>query len=251
MGYRPGACVVLPSMPTLKVKRQTFSMSVEGNGVPAILQCPAIAEPLAAVLLLHGVSSRKERIADSIGRALAARHVASLAIDLPLHGARDAGFAGLSFQNPVGVIQQWRLAVREAHEGLGYLDAHDAIDNRRIGIAGYSLGAYLATSVAANNPLAKAVALAAGGDLPTQMPFASLVRSVMDPLRDIRKLDGRPLLMINGRFDRTILPDQARSLFDAAAEPKELRWYDGGHWPPQSAIDAVAVWLAEALGSAA
>ena len=53
--------------------------------------------------------------------------------------------------------------------------------------------------------------------------------------------------MINGRFDRTIRPEQARSLFEAASEPKELRWYDGGHWPPQSAIDSVADWLAAKL----
>ena len=247
VGHRPGACVVLTPMPTLKVKRQSFTIPVDGEPVPAILQCPVLDEPLAAVLLLHGFSSRKERMADSIGRALAARHVASLAIDLPLHGARDAGFEGVSFQNPVAVIQHWRLAVREAHAGLAYLDAHDAVDSQRIGMAGYSLGAYLATSVSADNPLVKAVALAAGGDLPPQMPFASVVRTVMDPRRDVRKLDGRPLLMINGRFDRTILPEQARSLFDAANEPKELRWYDGGHWPPQSAIDAVAVWLAATL----
>jgi fermentation-respiration switch protein FrsA (DUF1100 family) len=236
-------------MPTLTVKRRSFSIPVGGDSVPAILQLPSSDRPTPAVLLLHGFSSRKERMADSIGRALAARRVASLAIDLPLHGARDAGFEGLSFQNPVAVIQQWRLAVREGHAGLAYLDAHDAVDRQRIGIAGYSLGSYLATSVAADNTLARAIALAAGGDLPPQMPFAPLVRSMVDPLRDVQKLAGRPLLMINGRFDRTILPEQARALFEAAKEPKELRWYDGGHWPPQSAIDAVAAWLEETLAS--
>ena len=142
------------------------------------------------------------------------------------------------------MIQKWRRAIREAHAGMAFLEAHAAIDGGRLGIAGYSLGSYLATTVAADNALAKAIALAAGGDLPPQMPFASLVRSVVDPLRDVRKLAGRPLLMINGRFDRTILPGQAQSLFDAASEPKELRWYDGGHWPPQSAIDSVAEWFA-------
>ena len=46
---------------------------------------------------------------------------------------------------------------------------------------------------------------------------------------------------------------QARALFEAAGEPKELRWYEGGHWPPQSAVDQVADWLAAQLlsGSAA
>ena len=238
-------------MPTIRVKRKSFTIPAEGDSVPAILQIPASDDSLPGVLLLHGFSSRKERMADSIGRALAARRVASLAIDLPLHGARDAGFEGISFQNPVAVMQKWRLAVREAHAGLEYLAANAAVDRRRIGIAGYSLGSYLATTVAADNALAKVIALAAGGDLPTQMPFAALVRSVLDPIREVRKLAGRPLLMINGRFDRTIRPDQARALFDAANEPKELRWYDAGHWPPQSAIDSVAEWLAATLASTA
>ena len=249
LSRRPAVCVVLARMPTIKVKRQSFTFPVAGDSVPAIFQCPSSDEALPAVLLLHGFSSRKERMADSIGRALAARRVASLAIDLPLHGARNAGFEGISFQNPVAVIQKWRLAVREAHAGLAYLEAHDAIDGGRIGIAGYSLGAYLATAVAADNTLAQAIALAAGGDLPPQTPFASLVRSVVDPRRAVRGFAGRPLLMINGRFDRTIQPEQAKSLFDASSEPKELRWYDGGHWPPQSAIDSVAEWLAASLDS--
>jgi fermentation-respiration switch protein FrsA (DUF1100 family) len=225
-------------------------MSVAGDSVPAILQCPSSDTPLPAVLLLHGFSSRKERMADSIGRALAARRVASLAIDLPLHGARNAGFEGISFQNPVAVIQKWRRAVSEAHEGLAYLETHDSIDATRIGLAGYSLGAYLATAVAADDKLPRAIALAAGGDLPSQMPFAPIVRTVADPRRDVRKLAGRPLLMMNGRSDQTIRPEQAKALFEAAAEPKELRWYDGGHWPPQSAIDAVADWLAATLEAA-
>jgi fermentation-respiration switch protein FrsA (DUF1100 family) len=231
-------------MSTIKVKRQTFTFPVDGDPVPAILQYPAEDHSVPAVLLLHGFSSRKERMADSIGRALAARRVASLAIDLPLHGARNAGFEGISFQNPIDVIQKWRRAVREAHAGLAYLADHIAIDPTEIGIAGYSLGAYLATMVAADDKLPKAIALAAGGDLPPQLPFGALVRAAVDPRSAIRKLDGRPLLMINGRFDQTIRPRDAESLFAAANEPKELRWYDGGHWPPQSAIDAVADWLA-------
>lgn len=246
---RPTVCVELARMPNIKVKRQSFSIPVAGDSVPAIFQCPSSEERVPGVLLLHGFSSRKERMADSIGRALAARRVASLAVDLPLHGARNAGFEGISFQNPVAVIQKWRRAVQEAHAGLAYLDEHDAIDGGRIGIAGYSLGAYLATVVAADNTLAQAVALAAGGDLPPQMPFAPLVRTVVDPRRAVRSLAGRPLLMVNGRFDQTIPPDLARSLFEAAGQPKELRWYEGGHWPPQSAINDVADWLAATLES--
>lgn len=186
-------------------------------------------------------------MADSVGRALLRRGVASLAIDLPLHGAREAGLERKWLGNPLTLVREWRLAIREAEGAVGYLAEHRAIDVRRIGLAGYSLGAYLAVIVAASNQLIRVVALAAGGDLPDMMPFASLVRAVADPKRAARNLSGRPLLMVNGRHDRTTRPAQARALFDAASEPKELRWYNGGHWPTQGAIDDAADWLATRL----
>jgi uncharacterized protein len=219
-----------------------------GEAVPAILQLPGAKGPTPGVLLLHGFSSRKERMADSIGRVLARSGIASLAIDLPLHGAREGGVEGLSLRNPLAVVQKWRAAVREANAGVQYLAEHPSMDARRIGVGGYSLGAYLATVVAEENPLVSAVALVAGGDLPAQTPFTALVRSIADPLRAVRGLNGRPLLMVNGRFDQTVRPEQANALFAAAHEPKELRWYDGGHWPPESAIHIVADWFADHLG---
>jgi fermentation-respiration switch protein FrsA (DUF1100 family) len=55
--------------------------------------------------------------------------------------------------------------------------------------------------------------------------------------------------MINGRFDRTVAADQAQRLFDIAAEPKELRWYAGGHWPPPNEVDAAVEWLKRSLSA--
>lgn len=228
--------------------RESVELDVDGSErVPGILQIPRSETPVAGVLLLHGFSSRKERMADSIGRALIAHDVASLAIDLPLHGTREGSIENLSLRNPMALVGKWKLAAREAHAAIHFLAEHQAVDPRRIGIGGYSLGAYLSVIVAGDDPLIGAVALTAGGDLPEDTPFASLVRAIADPRRAARRLAGRPLFMINGRYDRTIRPAQARTLFEAADEPKELHWYDGGHWPPQTAIDAVATWLAERL----
>ena len=58
-----------------------------------------------------------------------------------------------------------------------------------------------------------------------------------DPIRAVQKLDGRPLLMINGRHDRTVTPDQAERLYAAASQPKELRWFPTGHTLRVDAID--------------
>jgi dienelactone hydrolase len=186
-------------------------------------------------------------MSDVIGVALLRRGIASLAIDLPLHGERDGEVESLSYRNPFELVQRWRVAISDAQLALRFLAQHPAIDARRLALVGYSLGSFLGVIVAADEPLVRAVVLAAGGDLPTRLPFAAIIRTIADPLRSVRKLAGRPLLMINGRFDRTVAAEQAQRLFDIAAEPKELRWYGGGHWPPPVEIEAGAGWLSSQL----
>jgi pimeloyl-ACP methyl ester carboxylesterase len=186
-------------------------------------------------------------MSEVIGMSLLRRGIASLAIDLPLHGERDGEVESLSYRNPFELMQRWRLAIAETSLGLRFVAEHPAIDGERLALIGYSLGSFLGTIVAAQEPLVRAVVLAAGGDLPTRLPFAAIIRTVADPLRAVRMLAGRPLLMVNGRFDRTVAPDQAQRLFDIAAEPKELRWYSGGHWPPPNEVDAAVLWLETAL----
>jgi uncharacterized protein len=221
----------------------------DGEHVPALLLVPAADRPVPAALLLHGYSSRKERMSEVIGMALLRRGIASLAIDLPLHGERDGDVESLSYRNPFELVQRWRLAITEARLGVRFLSEHPAIDGSRLALVGYSLGSFLGVIVAAEEPLVRAVLLAAGGDLPTRLPFAAIIRTVADPLRAVRKLSGRPLLMINGRFDRTVAAEQAQRLFDVAGEPKELRWYGGGHWPPPNEIEAAAEWMGRALSA--
>ena len=222
-------------------------MLEDGERVPAILLRPAVTRAVPAVLLIHGYTSRKERMAETVGMTLLRHGVASLSVDLPLHGERESGLEGMSMKNPFELVQRWRMAVAESRLGLRFLTQQDGIDGERLGIVGYSLGSYLAVMVASQEPLARVICLAAGGDLPEQMPFGAIVRTVVDPVRAIRKLAGRPLLMINGRIDRTIRAAQAERLFEAARDPKVMRWYDGGHWPPAREIEFAASWMAGRL----
>jgi dienelactone hydrolase len=237
-------------MPRSTKLRETLELDFGGDElVPAILQRPMAAGRAPGVLLLHGFSSRKERMADRIGRRLAALGMVSLAIDLPLHGTRNGAneVEDMWRRHPLTLAQKWRLAVREAHAATRYLAGRPEVDATRIALVGYSLGAYIGIVAAADDPLVRMVALAAGGDLPADIPFGPIVRRITGPLRAVRALNGRPLLMVNGRGDRTVAPAQARALFDAAHEPKELRWYEGGHWPPESVLATIADWLADHL----
>jgi uncharacterized protein len=220
-----------------------------GNGpvVPAILLLPDASEAVPGAVLLHGYSSRKEDMAGPVGRALLAQGIASLAIDLPLHGTRHDPVQAQSARNPLAVVRIWRQALREARLGIRYLEARREIDRSRLALVGYSMGSFLAVVAAADEPRIRAVVLAAGGDLPDGTPFAAAARLVADPIRAVRKLEGRPLLMVHGRNDRTVRPEQAERLFAAAAEPKEIRWWNAGHYLPHAASDDAAKWLRERL----
>ena len=202
-------------------------------------------------VLLHGYASRKELMADTVGAALLHHGMASLAIDLPLHGDRDGPLQEQARYNPLLLMRQWRQALAESTGALRLLGEVPGVDRGRLALVGYSMGAYVAVMAAAEEPAARAVVLAAGGDLPERTPLAGLVRRVADPLRAVRRFGGRPLLMVHGRHDRTVRPDQAERLFAAAAEPKTIRWWDAGHYLPEAAIDEAARWLVDALGDGA
>jgi dienelactone hydrolase len=201
-----------------KILRRTSMIELGGAGVPSLLLRPEVDTPVPGVLLLHGYSSSKEVLSNTMGLALAARGIASLSFDLPLHGSRDEDMFEEARTNPFGLLQHWKSALVEAKDAITWLAGHESIDPLRIGIAGYSLGSYIAIQTAAAEPRIKCVIVAAGGDLPAT-PWTSMVRMVTDPLSSVRKLKGRPLLMLHGINDRTIRRDQAQVLYDAAADP--------------------------------
>lgn len=236
-------------------RRITLRFGREGDAerVPGLLLLPdgASAERSApAAVLLHGYSSRKEDMAELVGRGLLGQGIASLAIDLPLHGERRGDIDFRSVRNPLALTQAWRRGLADGKLALGYLGARPEVDPGRLGLTGYSMGSFLGVQIAADSPAVRALVLAAGGDLPAGTPFDRLVRAVADPLKAVRRFDGRPLLMVHGQRDGTVRPEQAQRLFDAASEPKELRWYDAGHYLPASVIDDAAVWLAARLQGA-
>ena len=227
----------------------TFRLGDDGAPIPAILQLPLSRERAPGVLLLHGWSSRKETMADALGVALLAHGIASLAIDLPLHGERSDANILRGQIDPLQMVREWRAALADGELAMRFLGAHPALDARRLAVGGYSLGSYLTLALAARDQTVRAVILAAGGDLPRDSQFTRLVRPFADPLAAVRRLAGRPLLMVHGRHDRTIRPEQAERLFAAAGEPKEIQWWDAGHYLPQEAVAGAATWLEGKLGS--
>ncbi len=230
----------------MRIGLEAIEIATPGEQVPGVLIRPAMPDRAPAALLVHGLSSTKERMSESIGRVLATRGIASLAIDLPLHGDREGDVRDLSPMRPLAMVAKWKLAVTDCVAALDYLAGHAGVDGSRLAIIGYSLGAFLSVQLASEDSRVEAVVLAAGGDLPDDLPFQKMVRAVADPVKAIRRLN-KPILMVNGQLDRTVRPAQAKRLHEAAREPKTIRWYPGGHWPPAAEMNAVADWLAALL----
>ena len=229
--------------------RTTLNLSAGDMTIPSVLITPTTT-PAPAALLLHGYSSRKEVMMNTVGRALLRHGVASLSIDLPLHGTRSDPLQLQSLRNPIEAVRLWRLALREAALAIAHLASRPDIHPDRLAIVGYSLGSFLSVTLAASEPRVRAVVLAAGGDLPLGTPLTTVARTIADPTRAVRKLGGRPLLMVNGRHDDTIRAEQAQRLYAAANDPKEIRWWNAGHALPEAAIDEAAHWLARHLNAA-
>ena len=140
------------------------------------------------------------------------------------------------------LVSQWRIALAECGAALEWMAEEEALDGHHLALVGYSMGSFIGVMVAAASDHVKALVLAAGGDLP-EGPLHPPRPHRRRPVRRGEAARGRPLLMIHGKRDHTVLPEQATRLFESAAEPKELRWYDAGHWLPDAATHDAAVWL--------
>jgi uncharacterized protein len=226
-------------------RKVVLDIRSNGERIPAVLLLPRSSVPVPVALLLHGLSLDKERMAEMAGPALLRRGIACLALDLPHHGERSRGKDPADSGNPFEMMARWRAALDDSGLVLRFLAQRPDLDPSRISLIGYSLGAFIGLKVAAANREVRSLVLAAGGDLPEYTPFISIVRTVADPIKLVRSLKGRPLLMVHGKYDRAVTPAQAERLFHAAQEPKKMLWWECGHILPPQAMDQAAAWLAE------
>jgi fermentation-respiration switch protein FrsA (DUF1100 family) len=129
---------------------------------------------------------------------------------------------------------------------VDYLLARPDVDPDRIVLVAGSVGALFAPAVAATDSrIAAVVLLFGGGDIQSLLnhiaredlawftrPGAWLGKALtcpVEPLHHIGAISPRPIFMLNGTEDLGIPEHNTRLLFEAANEPKTLRWIDAGH----------------------
>lgn len=182
---------------------------------------PSNGGPAPAVLLLHG-SGGPLRGLDPFARQAAGFGVHVFA----LHYFQRTGH---SWVYPGQIEQHFLDWLRTAEDAITYIARQPGVDSQRIGLLGFSLGGYLALSLATQDRRIAAVAELFGG-LPSQ--FA----------KDAGHLP--PVLILHGGSDTTVPVTEAyqlEQLLKANNIPYEIKVYpdQGHHFTGLVQLDAV------------
>jgi len=237
-----------------------------GSPVPALLTLPLESDaPVAAVVFLHGIGQKKEFIDEAAGM-FAGEGLALATFDQYTQGERELADDATVLDQAVALRERGAKTVIETRRMVDYLDTRAEIDAGRLYLVGASYGAIMGATAAAFEKRFKAVVLTYGGGdfrelagsdevVRTMGPLTGIVGSFatffgapFDPVRYVDGISPRPLFFQNGNRDRIVVPAAAQALYDAAREPKEIKWYPSDHldlspeFIPIAVQDAIA-WI--------
>lgn len=246
---------VAPAAPGVRVRR--FEFTSRGDRVPGVLLLPADARgPVPLVLMQHGAGGSKDaEYLAPVRDPWVRRGVAVASIDFPLHGERLS--AKLSEQllatlasparphpDAVALFGEFaRQAVTDLSRAVDAVTAMPEIDAHRVAYVAFSLGAILGSLYVPYDARIRAAVLAVGG--------AGIGPSAVDPTAHIAAFAPRPLLFVNATRDERIPRASAEALHAAAAEPKEIAWFEAGHTDlPGQALKKMWGFVATHLGVA-
>ncbi len=126
--------------------------------------------------------------------------------------------SGIGWASDAVIQREFPNWMRIISEAIGYASGHRSADPARVGLIGFSLGAYLALSLAVEDKRIKAVVDFFGG-----MPDYF-----------VERLDGMPpVLILHGEQDRTVPVTEAHKIarvMDERKLPYEMKLYkNAGH----------------------
>jgi uncharacterized protein len=202
------------------------------------------------VLALHGLTQDKEAAISMFGNRLLARNCAVLALDAPEHGAQRNPNKRMWSRNVLKVaIRQGNRNIRRA---LDWLTERKDVDIARIGLVGNSMGSIMGSILGAVDDRISVFAFCVGGDpirpVARLLPVAERESALyVSPSLYVEHITPRPVIFFNGKKDVVIVPPAAMMLHNAAKDPKEVVWYDGGHDVPKAILDRATEWVAAKL----
>ncbi len=217
-----------------------------GERVPTLVTLPLDFEGRApAVVFLHGSDQEKEAV-EKICTPFNEAGFVMACYDQHMCGERKVEGGFVTTMRAVRE-RTWKT-IHDTRRLIDYLVTRPDIDPERIYLAGASYGAITGTTVVAHEPRIKAAILVVGGgnfslmgespairrELPawavpwTRFLLTSIL-GVADPVLAAPHTGGTPVLMQNGTKDDVVVPAAGEALYEALAEPKEIRWYPVEH----------------------
>jgi dipeptidyl aminopeptidase/acylaminoacyl peptidase len=238
-----------------QIRREDVAFASPTRGtVTAYLLSPEPAGTYPGLIVMHGSGGSRLDLLDQ-GADYARLGVFVLLIDGP-SARRDGEFINFTSRDREEQIQ----LITDLRRAVDVLIAVGA-DPARIGYLGYSYGAAMGGQLAGVEPRISAYVLDVGdgglvshftgpddGGPPPGVSSAeweawlSLMEPI-EPLYFIGHASPSVILMQSARSDENIPISDAERWHAAASDPREVMWYDSGHWlPPQAWCDQ-ADWL--------
>ncbi|MSQ15930.1 MAG: alpha/beta fold hydrolase [Dehalococcoidia bacterium] len=238
-----------------------FDIKSEANRVVpgVIVRNSSISAPQPLIMLQHGAGTSK--FASFVLAAvdvLANNGFTCMSVDAIGHGERDDQFSATGQAEEERMRRRFSAEyiagnVADFRRALDYVSAKEYMDPERVGYIGSSMGGMLGALFCAVDLRVKAVVLRCSGSRYALrlLEEAPIDESAMESRRAAQKYDPavfvglispRPLLMLNNSDDEVIPKDAVEFLYNAAGEPKEQRWFPGGH-RDNLEVHSVESWL--------
>ena len=238
--------------------------------VTGFIVAPAEKGTYAGIVFGHwGPGNRTEFLPE--GKLYAQAGAVSLMIDYPwVRPAQYQIHGGRGFDEPEKDLAVYSQAVVDLRRGIDVLISRPDVDSSRIAYVGHSYGAQWGAILSAVDDRIKATVLMAGvpsdsvfiveSNEPNAVAFresaseetrAKYMRVATVPLAAIGYVPyarPTPLFFQFAAKEREISLPAMKRYYDAASEPKSIKWYDTGHElnDPQALIDR-AEWLRQRM----
>ena len=237
--------------------------SPKGGEVPALMVIPNSRGPLPGVIVQHGLPGTKEELLP-VGIDLARTGAVAVLIDAPFNRPQQGRVRSgpLTF-TPKDRDEQIQLII-DLRRAVDLLVARRDVDADRLAYVGISYGAAMGGLLAGVEHRLKAYVLAVGdGGLVSHFTgpddlnreevqsFPAKERErwleamrPIEPINFVGKAAPAALLFQAATMDEAVPRQDTLRYYQAASQPKELRWYEAGHFLNCAARKDMMAWLA-------
>jgi len=240
------------------VELRDISFKAAGGGtVPAYLIVPRGRGRHPAVIYAHGSGGNRRDLLPS-AVALAQRGAVAIALEMNYSATRGTASLPKGIQGVETATNNEIESVVEVRRAVDLLRSLPYVDKDRIGYVGWSAGARTGAILAGVDHRIRAFDLLAGGAAPVSTYLANSPKEMRgelkgllgktDPLRYVPHAAPSALLFQDGRRDEIVPRSALARLARAGSKPKEVRWYDSGHVPSDTAWTYSFQWLSRRLG---